>query len=200
MNPARVVIIDGGGANIASLRHALRRLGHDAQLSADPDAIRAASHLILPGVGTAAVAMARLAATGLDRLIPTLTQPVLGICLGMQLLCEGSAEGGVRCLGVLPGRAERFVPAPSRPVPHMGWSRLQPAAGEPLFKGLPADPWCYFVHSYALAPTAATIATCDYGQPFAAAMRGGNFHGVQFHPERSGEAGSAILANFLNHC
>lgn len=200
MSRPPVVIIDSGGANLASLRFALQRLGREALVSTDHAVIRAAERLILPGVGAAAVAMERLAAAGLDRLIPTLTQPVLGICLGMQLLCEGSAEGDVSCLGVLPGRARRFVPASGRPVPHMGWNRLQTTAGQPLLDGLPENPWCYFVHSYALPPTTATVATCEYGERFAAAMHSGNFHAVQFHPERSGTTGTTILANFLNLC
>jgi len=193
-----VAIIDGGGANITSLRLALARLGHEALLTTDHDAIRAARHVILPGVGAAAAAMEKLGASGLDRLIPTLTQPVLGICLGMQLLGEGSEEGDVACLGVMPGRARRFTPAADRPVPHMGWNQLQATPGVALFAGLPAAPWCYFVHSYALPVTPATIATCDYGGKFAAAARAGNFLAVQFHPERSASAGAAILANFLS--
>ena len=198
MSEPPVAIIDGGGANITSLRLALARLWHEALLTTDHDAIRAARHVILPGVGAAAAAMEKLGASGLDRLIPTLTQPVLGICLGMQLLGEGSEEGDVACLGVMPGRARRFTPAPGRPVPHMGWNQLQATPGVALFAGLPAAPWCYFVHSYALPVTPATIATCDYGGAFAAAARAGNFLAVQFHPERSASAGAAILANFLS--
>lgn len=198
MSEPPVAIIDGGGANITSLRLALARLGHEALLTTDHDAIRAARYVILPGVGAAAAAMEKLGASGLDRLIPTLTQPVLGICLGMQLLGEGSEEGDVACLGVMPGRARRFTPAPGRPVPHMGWNQLQATPGVALFAGLPAAPWCYFVHSYALPVTPATIATCDYGGAFAAAARAGNFLAVQFHPERSASAGAAILANFLS--
>lgn len=198
MSAGPVTIIDGGGANIASLRFALARLGRDAVLTRDHDVIRASSHVILPGVGAAADAMARLTAHGLDRLIPSLTQPVLGICLGMQLLSEASDEGNADCLGILPGRAQRFIPAADRPVPHMGWNRLRITAEVPLLAGLAADAWCYFVHSYALPVTAATVARCDYGHEFAAVACAGNFLAVQFHPERSGATGAAILANFID--
>src|SRR6202034_4904205 len=120
----RQVVIVASGANIASLQFALQRLDADASVSADPEEIRAASHVILPGVGAAAVAMSRLRQSGLDTVIPSLRQPVLGICLGMQLLYESSQEGEARCLGIIPGRAARFAPAPDRPVPHMGWNSL----------------------------------------------------------------------------
>lgn len=193
-----VVIVDSGGANLASLQFALERLGARSAVSSDADTVRRAPRVLLPGVGSAQDAMSRLRATGLDRVLPQLRQPVLGICLGMQLLGEGSEEGDVACLGVMPGRARRFTPAPGRPVPHMGWNQLQATPGVALFAGLPAAPWCYFVHSYALPVTPATIATCDYGGAFAAAARAGNFLAVQFHPERSASAGAAILANFLS--
>lgn len=197
MSPPPVAIIDGGGANIASLRFALERLGREAVLTTDHDTIRAASHVILPGVGAAGAAMATLAAAGLDRLIPTLRQPVLGICLGMQLLYEASDEGDVACLGVIPGRARRFTPAADRPVPHMGWNQVHPIADVPLLAGIPDQAYCYFVHSYALPVTAATIATSSYGWEFAAMARQGNFLAAQFHPERSGPVGATLLANFL---
>lgn len=198
MSAAPVVIIDGGGANIASLTFALERLGHRALLTTDHDRIREARHVILPGVGAAGAAMARLASAGLDRLIPTLTQPLLGICLGMQLLYEASEEDEVRCLGVIPGVARRFTPAADRPVPHMGWNRIQPVADSELLAGIAAGSYCYFVHSYALPVTAATIATASYGREFAAVAQERNFLATQFHPERSGRTGAAILANFLN--
>jgi len=190
------VIIAGGGANIASLQFALERLGQHAELSADPARIARATHVILPGVGAAADGMARLTAAGLDRLLPALRQPVLGICLGMQLLFEASDEGDVRCLGILPGRARRFA-ATVGPVPHMGWSRLWPLGPHPLLEGIGNDDWAYFVHSYALGPGPATIATGDYGGPFSAVVSCGNFHGTQFHPERSAATGARLLANFL---
>jgi glutamine amidotransferase len=193
----RVVIIDSGGANIASLVYALRRLGCEASLTRDPQEVRAASHVILPGVGAAANAMARLASNGMDAVVPTLTKPVLGICLGMQLLFEASDEGSTRCLGVFRGTARRFEPAPGRAVPHTGWNQLEITRHAPLLRGLDSGEYAYFVHSYALPPCAETIATCEYGGPFSAAVSRGNFHATQFHPERSGKAGARLLRNFL---
>ncbi len=190
------VIIAGGGANIASLQFAFERLGQRAELSADPARIRRASHVILPGVGAAADGMERLAAAGLDALLPTLTQPVLGICLGMQLLFEASDEGEVSCLGILPGRARR-ISAAAGPIPHMGWSRLRILQPHPLLAGLSDEDWAYFVHSYALAPGPDTVATGDYGGAFTAVASRGNFHGTQFHPERSAATGARLLGNFL---
>jgi len=188
-----VVIIDSGGANVASIALALERLGVSAELSDSPERVRRASHVILPGVGAAPDAMRRLRASGLDALIPSLTQPVLGICLGLQLLGTSSAEGDTECLGVFAGRAMRLAVAPGRPVPHMGWNRLAPGRASPLLDGIEA----YFVHSYALPSGPDTIATCDYGAPFAAIVSRGNFHGAQFHPERSATTGARLLANFI---
>lgn len=192
-----VVVIENGGGNVSSVRYALGRLGVEAELTHDADRIRRATHVILPGVGAARDAMQRLAAHGLDRVIPTLTQPVLGICLGMQLLFESSAEGDTPCLGILPGRAERFAEAPGRPVPHMGWNQLEPVRASPLLGGLAPGDYAYFVHSYALPVSVHTIATCTYGAPFTAIVGRGNFHGAQFHPERSARSGTQLLANFL---
>ena len=192
-----LVIIDNGGGNVASVRYALERLGVEAALSADPAVVRAARRVILPGVGAAADAMQRLRASGLDRLIPTLTQPVLGICLGMQLLFQSSAEGDTQCLGILAGRAERFPDRAGLPVPHMGWNQLAPQRSSPLLAGIEAGEYAYFVHSYALPPSPDAIALCDYGQPFTAIVSRGNFHGAQCHPERSGSTGARLLANFL---
>jgi glutamine amidotransferase len=194
---AAVTIIESGGANIASLKFALERLGAESEVTADPGRIAAAGRVILPGVGAAADAMSRLRSTGLDRLIRTLTQPVLGICLGMQLLFESSEEGPADCLGVIPGRACRFPEAPGRPVPHIGWNTFKPACSSALLAGLEADCYAYFVHSYALEAGAATIATTDYGAPFSACVEWRNFFGVQFHPERSAAVGARLLKNFL---
>lgn len=196
---ARVAIIDGGGANIASLRFALERLGASAELTSDPATIRAATHVILPGVGAARAAMDRLRARGLDTLIPELRQPLLGVCLGLQLLFERSEEDSVECLGILPGVVRRFVEAPGRPVPHMGWNQVTTARPTPLFADVPDGSHFYFVHSYAADVCAATIATTDYGHPFSAAVQSGNVLATQFHPERSGPPGARILANFLTH-
>lgn len=196
-NPAgTVALIDNGGANVASVVHALERLGVNAERTASPERIAAADRVILPGVGAAADAMARLQASGLDRLIPTLAQPVLGICLGMQLLFSGSDEGGVPCLGLMSGQATRF-PAGGLPVPHMGWNELRVLRPHPLLTGLQEGDYAYFVHSYALPVTADTLAAADYGHAFTAVAARGNFHGAQFHPERSARVGSLLLANFL---
>jgi len=192
-----VAIVDGGGANIASLRFALQRLGHDGELTQDHDRIRAARHVILPGVGAARAAMNKLRAAGLDQLLPTLRQPVLGICLGMQLLCTTSDEDNVACLGIVPGTAARFEPSSDRPVPHMGWNRLALARREPLLEGIEDGAWCYFVHSYAVPCGAATAASSEYGRLFTAVLVQGNFMGAQFHPERSGTLGARLLENFL---
>jgi glutamine amidotransferase len=192
-----VVIIASGGANIASLQFALQRLGVDSRVSADSEQIRGASHVILPGVGAAADAMSRLRQKNLDTLIPSLRQPVLGICLGMQLLFEASEEGQAQCLGIIPGHAMRLAPANGRPVPHMGWNTLVVERPGALLDGLgPAD-YAYFVHSYALPMSAATIASTTYGDHFSACVQWRNFHGAQFHPERSAKVGARLLRNFL---
>jgi glutamine amidotransferase len=192
-----LVIIDSGGANIASLVYALDRLGCAAHLSADPEEIAAAGRVILPGVGAAGDAMARLAEHGLVGLIPRLTQPLLGICLGMQLLFESSEEGDTRCLGVLPGAVRRFHASPGLPVPHMGWNSLEGVAETPLLSGIREGDYAYFVHSYAAPADGCTLARCRYGTEFSAVVGRGNFFGTQFHPERSAAVGARILANFL---
>jgi glutamine amidotransferase len=191
-----VALIDNGGANVASVVHALERLGVNAERTASPERIAAADRVILPGVGAAADAMARLQASGLDRLIPTLTQPVLGICLGMQLLFAGSDEGNVACLALMDGQTKRF-PAGGLPVPHMGWNELRLLQPHALLSGLKDGDYAYFVHSYALPVSKDTLATADYGGEFTAVAARGNFHGAQFHPERSARVGSLLLANFL---
>ncbi len=192
-----VAIIASGGANIASLRFALDRLGASSQLTTDVDELRRAPRVILPGVGAAADAMERLHAIGLAPVIPTLTQPVLGICLGMQLLFEGSEEGDTECLGIFPARVTRFPDRQGFPVPHMGWNQLVPRTGSPLTRGLGDDAYLYFVHSYAAPVGPWTEAVTDYGGEFSALVRHENFHGAQFHPERSSRAGQRLLANFL---
>jgi glutamine amidotransferase len=192
-----VVIVASGGANIASLQFALERLGSPSEVSADAERIRAASHVILPGVGAAADAMARLRVSRLDSLIPTLTQPVLGICLGMQLLHQASTEGETCCLGIIPGAASRFVEGPGRPVPHMGWNTLDIERNCPLLAGLTGTDYAYFVHSYAVPVNEATVASCSYGKSFSACVAWRNFFGAQFHPERSARVGARLLKNFL---
>lgn len=197
MSERDVVIVANGGANIASLRFALERLGVSSIVSADPQRIGAASHVILPGVGAAADAMTRLRRDGLHELIPSLRQPVLGICLGMQLLFEASDEGTTECLGVIPGRAVRFAEAPGRPVPHMGWNTLDVERDSPLMSGIGRDDYAYFVHSFALPVSSATVASTRYGAPFTACVESRNFYGAQFHPERSAGVGARLLQNFL---
>ena len=197
MSARQIVIVDNGGANIASLQFALQRLEAAAAVSADATEIRAASHVILPGVGAAADAMSRLRQSHLDALIPTLEQPVLGICLGMQLLYEASQEGDARCLGIIPGRAARLAEAHDRPVPHMGWNTLEIRRPCALLEGLADGDYAYFVHSYALDLSAATVASTGYGAPFSACVQWRNFYGAQFHPERSAAVGARLLGNFL---
>ena len=192
-----VVIIDNGGGNVASVRYALGRLGVAAEVTVDAAIIRAATRVILPGVGAAGDAMRRLRAAGLDALIPTLRQPVLGICLGMQLLFESSAEGDTPCLGVVPGRVAGLPRGPGLRVPHMGWTRLAPTRPSPLLAGIGTEGYAYFVHSYAAPLGPWTVATADHGGPFTAVVNHGNFHGAQCHPERSGATGARLLHNFL---
>jgi imidazole glycerol-phosphate synthase subunit HisH len=193
----RVVIVENGGANTASLRHALARLGVEAELTSSSTAIREASHVILPGVGAAQDAMLRLRTHGLDTIIPALTQPVLGICLGMQLLYEASQEGSVSCLGAIPGTAHRLTACPGRPIPHMGWNEVTLTASVPLLKGIESGEHAYFIHSYAVAIGPETVAATHYGEPFSAVVARKNFFGTQFHPERSASTGARILGNFL---
>lgn len=193
----RPVIVANGGANIASLEYALERIGVRSQVSAEPRAIEQATHVFLPGVGAAPDAMRRLAGVGLTDLIPKLTQPVLGICLGMQLLYERSDEQDTPCLGVLPGRVRRIACAPGRAVPHMGWNRLRLLGEHALIDGIRPGDYAYFVHSFAVTPGPEAVAVTDYGVEFSAVVSRGNFHGAQFHPERSAATGSRLLANFL---
>jgi len=191
-----LAIIDSGGANIGSVRHALQRLGAEAVFTAERRVIEAAERVILPGVGAARAAMQRLATHGLVDCIRGLSQPVLGICLGMQLLYESSEEGDTPCLGVIPGRLRRLQAAPGLRVPHMGWNRTHALRADPLTEGLDAG-WFYFVHSYCAPLGPATLSTCTHGEEFSAIVRHGNFYGAQFHPERSAAAGAHLLDNFL---
>lgn len=194
----KLAIIDSGGANIASVQYAIERLGVNAELTTDPQRVRSASHVILPGVGMAADCMGRLQSSGLVETIRQLKQPLLGICVGMQLLFESSDEGDVSCLGLLPGRVQRFPDRAGLPVPHMGWNQLRVARPTLLMQGVHADDYVYFVHSYAAPISDLTLASTDYGAPFSAAVQKGNIYGVQFHPERSARVGTIILRNFLS--
>jgi imidazole glycerol-phosphate synthase subunit HisH len=193
-----VVLVDAGGTNIGSVRYALERLGVEAVMSHDVARIRAASHVILPGVGAAGPGMARLRERGLDTVIRELVQPVLGVCLGMQLLFERSEEGSTQCLGVVRGQVRRFPGGDGLRVPHMGWNTLETERDDPLLAGLEAtDRHAYFVHSYAAPVGPDTLASSAYGRSFSAVVRHGNFCGMQFHPERSAAVGARLLANFL---
>ena len=198
MSAQDVVLIDAGGTNIGSVRYALERLGVDARISADIERIRNASHVILPGVGAAIPGMQRLHDSGLVEVIRELGQPVLGVCLGMQLLFEHSEEGDVECLGVIPGRVAHIEGDAQRRVPHMGWNRLLREKEDGLLNGLPEDAFAYFVHSYAVAKDDSTLASVDYGSRLSAIVRRRNFCGMQFHPERSGAVGALLLKNFLS--
>jgi glutamine amidotransferase len=204
-----IVIIDTGCANLSSVRFAIERLGYEVVVSKDPAILQQATKLFLPGVGTAKEAMANLIERHLVEEIKKLTQPVLGICLGMQMLAEGSEEvfaeeaasddaesEVIKTLGLVDGFVEKMDVAPLR-SPHMGWNQITPKLDEPLFKDIPAGTYFYFVHSYALPVNENTIASCEYGTPFTAAVNKDNFYGVQFHPERSGKAGAQLIKNFL---
>ncbi len=191
-----VVLVDSGGTNIGSVRYALQRLGVDAQLSHEAATIRAASHVILPGVGAAAPGMARLRESGLVDVVRGLTQPVLGVCLGMQLLFDHSEESDTPCLGLIPGKLRRFTGDMLR-VPHMGWNSVQPARPHALLAGIEAGSFAYFVHSYAAPVGDFTLASADYGGGFSAIVQRGNFYGAQFHPERSAAVGAQLLRNFI---
>jgi glutamine amidotransferase len=195
--PNDVAIIDGGGANIASLRFALNRLGVSSILTKDHAVIQAAPRVILPGVGAAEDAMQKLREAELDNLIPRLTQPLLGICLGMQLLFEASEEDDAACLGIMQGKAQLFKPAPDRPVPHMGWNKVQQTVSSTLLAGIDDGAYFYFVHSYALELTPLTIGRTNYGHDFSSVVAKDNFMGTQFHPERSGKNGARLLNNFM---
>lgn len=198
-----LAIIDSGGANISSVKHALNRLGAETVFTADADTIKSAERVILPGVGAAGAAMSRLRELGLVECIRDLQQPVLGICLGMQLLFDhsdevGADENGVECLGIISGTLEKLRASPGIRIPHMGWNTTTVVNEDPLLKGLPEKPWFYFVHSYRAPVGDNTLATCTHGESFAAIVRKGNFRGVQFHPERSARSGARLLANFMD--
>jgi glutamine amidotransferase len=192
-----LAIIDSGGANIGSVIHALNRLGAESVFTADAATIRAADRVLLPGVGAAGAAMTRLRETGLVEVIRELRQPVLGICLGMQLLFERSEEDDTACLGIVTGTLTKMKSSQDIRVPHMGWNTISVSRDDPLLAGLPDIAWYYFVHSYCAPLSGATLATCLHGGPFAAIVRQGNFYGAQFHPERSAKSGARLLANFL---
>lgn len=189
-----LVIIDLGCGNIGSLCLAFGRFGLEPVVSADPAKIASADKLVLPGVGAAGFAMERIDALGLRATIMNLRQPALGICLGMQLLFESSDEADTACLGLIPGRVRAMAPAPGRPVPHMGWSKVSVRESD---LGIADGDYLYFAHSFACEAGPAAVATASYGQEIAAAVRQRNWLGAQFHPERSGDAGARFLEMFL---
>ncbi|MDD3370441.1 MAG: imidazole glycerol phosphate synthase subunit HisH [Alphaproteobacteria bacterium] len=199
-NKTTLAIVDSGVANLTSVMAAAKRLGSEAEITSDPAKIKAASKVILPGVGAAAAAMQQLKAKNLIETIRALTQPVLGICLGMQIMFERSEEsGGCDCLGVIPGKIARLPDKKGMPIPHMGWNSISIRAKEhPLFKGVEDGSFVYFVHSYAAPVSENTLASCEYSAAFTAIAGYKNFIGCQFHPERSSQVGQQILQNFLD--
>jgi len=192
-----LAIVDSGGANIASVRFALARLGVESTLTTDPVLIRGAERVILPGVGSAAEGMRRLQERGLVDVVRSLTQPTLGICLGMQLLFDGSDEGPTDTLGMIAGRVSLLPASPGVRVPHMGWNTIEVASTSTLLDGIAPTDRFYFVHSFAAPVGSFTVASSTHGTAFSAVVRSNNFQGVQFHPERSGAAGARLLRNFL---
>ncbi len=189
-----VAIIDYDAGNVRSLQFALERLGVESTLTADPETIKAADKVIFPGQGAAASAMEKLKHNGLDQQIPTLKQPVLGICLGMQLLCDATEEGDVNGLGIIPGKVVRF--SNQVKVPQMGWNTISNLQSS-LFKNINEGDFMYLVHSFYVPLTKETIAQSDYDGAYSVALQKDNFYGVQFHPEKSSKAGSQLLQNFL---
>lgn len=189
-----VAVIKYNAGNIQSVSNALERLGVTFEITDDPELLMRAPRVIFPGVGEASSAMRYLVDRQLDEVIRNLRQPVLGVCLGLQLLCHDSEENGATCLGIADVAVRRFtVP---RKVPHMGWSKVT-VEDHPLFEGIPDDSYFYFVHSYRADICAYTIASCTHEERFSAALVRRNFAGVQFHPEKSGAVGAKVLANFL---
>ena len=191
----KIVIINYGAGNIQSIMFAIERLGFKAVLSNNPDEIKAADKVIFPGVGEASSAMKMLLESGLDTLIPTLKQPVLGICLGMQLMCNKSEEGNTKGLGIFDVDVIKFTPKVK--VPQMGWNQIYNLKS-PLFTGINENEYMYLVHSFYAPNCPEAIATTDYEVEYASALQKDNFYGTQFHPEKSGDIGEQILANFLN--
>lgn len=194
----QITIIDTGCANLSSVKFAFDRLGYQAEITKDLNKICSADKLLLPGVGTAAAAMKHLQERRLIDAICNAKQPLLGICLGMQLLTSYSKEGNVDTLNIIKSETT-LLPKTELPLPHMGWNKVNYEKNHPLFKGIEQDSYFYFVHSYAVATNQSTIATSYYGTVFSAALGFNNFYGVQFHPERSGKNGALLLKNFMEN-
>lgn len=190
----KLAIVDLGCGNIGSVRLAFGRFGLESLVTSDAEQIAGADRVVLPGVGAAGFAMERMEALGLRQTLSSLRQPALGICLGMQLLFESSDEENTQCLGLIEGRVRALEPGPERPVPHMGWSKVEIRA---LDVGIRTGDYLYFAHSFACHEGPATVASCSYGRDIPAVVRQGNWLGAQFHPERSGEAGRRFLESFL---
>ena len=197
----KIVIIKYNAGNIESVNNALNRLGVNAEITADPGKIKNADKVIFPGVGEASTTMNYLRKHQLDKLIVSLKQPVLGICLGLQLMCSHSEEGDTKCLGIFDEKVKRFIPDPGKEfitkVPHMGWNSISDLKSN-LFTHAQENQYVYFVHSFYAGIGEDTAATCNYIVPFSAALQKDNFYATQFHPEKSGLAGAEILKNFLN--
>jgi glutamine amidotransferase len=191
------VIVDNGGANLASLTDAFERLNCRTVVTADGSTIASAERVVLPGVGAARPAMQRLKQASLISVLMNLTQPVLGVCLGMQLLFERTEEDKADCLGLIPGVVRQLTRSPAHPVPHMGWNELHALRPDPILEGVGAGEYAYFLHSYAVPVMEHTLASAKYGTTMSAIVRLRNFWGTQFHPERSGAAGAQVLTNFL---
>jgi glutamine amidotransferase len=193
-----LAVVNLGVGNTASMMFALERAGAKPVLTADPATIAEAERVILPGVGAAAFAMARMRALGLEEILAGFPRPLLGVCLGQQLLFARSDEGDARMLGRIDGPVTQLEAAPDRPVPHMGWNTLTRLRDDPLMEGVAEGAYVYFVHSYASPVRDYALAACTYGEPFAAVVREGSAWGCQFHPERSSATGAKILHNFLD--
>ena len=193
-----IALIDYDAGNTCSVMNALDRLEADYLLTDDIATIQSAEKVIFPGVGHAGAAMDALGRKGLVEVITNLTQPVLGICVGMQLLAEFSEEGDTRCLGIIPGSVIRFQSSPGVKVPHMGWNQTHQVTDTLLFDGIEDNAYFYYVHSYYLPTGPTTIASCTYTKPFAAVVQKDNFTGIQFHAEKSGDNGARLLHNFIN--
>lgn len=196
-----IVLVDYGAGNLRSVANALAHLGYDHEVSEDPAVIQAADKIIFPGVGAAASCMRQLRERGLDRALASSRRPLLGICLGMQMLAHSSTEGQatVECLGVLPGDAARFQ-SPVK-LPQIGWNTITKSVEDPLLEGIESGEYFYFLHSYRVRTDSEyVIAETEYGETYPSVVRHGNFWGVQFHPEKSGDAGLKLLTNFLERC
>jgi len=193
-----IAIVDTGGANIASVQNALARLHVESCLTSDRAVIESASHVILPGVGQARTSMNRLRESDLIDCVKRLKQPTMGICLGMQLLYDGSEEGDTGCLGILPGVVKRLASSPHHPIPHMGWNQVEFCTNNVLAKGIHDNAYFYFVHSFRAPEAPFSTGFTEYSERFPVMVARDNFFGVQFHPERSAAAGAQLLRNFVN--